>query len=94
MGARMASAIGAARLKSPSGEAETEDSLARLSLRSLGYPLSRLRDFRRLLGSQARYDQAESASLTFADFDFGADGIVHDKHERASGGRSDLLDPA
>ena len=44
--------------------------------------------------SQARYDQAESTSLTFAHFDFGAGSIVHDKHERASGGRSDLLDPA
>jgi hypothetical protein len=32
MGARMASAIGAACLKSPSGEAETEDSLASAEL--------------------------------------------------------------
>jgi hypothetical protein len=57
-------------------------------------PLFVLRADRERTHSQAGYDGAKNAGLTFADFDLGLGRIIHDEQERASGTGPDLFNPA
>jgi hypothetical protein len=45
------------------------------------------------VNSQPRYDRSKSAGLTFAYFDLGLGGVIHDEQERASSIGPDLFDP-